>query len=129
MRRGLCSNWVEGNLKPLQGSNLYVPMQAWITLLLLVAMFVLMAWDKLPTWVVFLGAMTVAMTLQLPPPAGPLKGFSNAGVLTVAALLPVAAEMYSTGAISLPSQRLIGQPKTETRPSASSESSNFFGSL
>jgi len=54
------------------------------------------------------------MTLQLAPPAGILKGFSNAGVLTVAALFPVAAGMYSTGAISLLSQRLISQPKTET---------------
>ncbi len=77
-------------------------------------MFALMAWDKLPTWVVFLGAMTVAMTLQLASPAGLLKGFSNAGVLTVAALFPVAAGMYSTGAISLLSQRLIRHPKTET---------------
>lgn len=89
-------------------------LQAWLTLTLLVAMFVLMAWDKLPTWVVFLGAMTVAMTLQLAPPAGLLKGFSNSGVLTVAALFPVAAGMYSTGAISLLSQRMIGHPKTET---------------
>lgn len=88
-------------------------LQAWLTLGLLVAMFAVMAWDKLPTWVVFVGAMTVAMTLQLAPPAGLLKGFSNSGVLTVAALFPVAAGMYSTGAISLLSQRMIGQPKTE----------------
>ena len=57
--------------------------------------------------------MTMAMTLGLAPPAGLLKGFSNAGVLTVAALFPVASGMYSTGAISLLSPRLIGQPKTE----------------
>src|SRR5271166_4409155 len=91
-----------------------MPLQAWLTLILLIAMFAVMAWDKLPTWVVFVGAMTVAMTLQLAPPTGLLKGFSNAGVLAVAALFPVAAGMYSTGAISLLSQRLIGQPKTET---------------
>ena len=87
--------------------------QAWITLALLAVMFGLMAWDKLPTWVIFVGAMTAAMTLQLAPPTGLLKGFSNSGVLTVAALFPVAAGMYSTGAISLLSRRLIGQPKTE----------------
>jgi len=89
-------------------------LQAWITLSLLVAMFALMARDELPTWVIFVGAMTVAMTLRLAPPAGLLKGFSNSGVLTVAALFPVAAGMYSTGAISLLSRRLIGQPRTET---------------
>src|SRR5262252_5310276 len=90
-----------------------MPLQAWLTLSLLVAMFAVMAWDKLPTWLVFLGAMTMAMTQNLAPPAGLLKGFSNAGVLTVAALFPVASGMYSTGAISLLSPRLIGQPKTE----------------
>src|SRR5215469_14830951 len=89
-----------------------MPLQAWLTLSLLVAMFAVMAWDKLPTWLVFLGAMTMAMTLGLAPPAGLLKGFSNAGVLTVAALFPVAAGMYSTGAISLLSERLIGRPTT-----------------
>jgi di/tricarboxylate transporter len=91
-----------------------MPLQAWLTLILLISMFALMASDKLPTWVVFLGAVTVALTLQLAPPSGLLKGFSNAGVLTVAALFPVAAGMYSTGAISLLSQRFIGHPKTET---------------
>lgn len=90
-----------------------VPLQAWLTLTLLIAMFALMAWDKLPTWVVFLGAVTLAMTLRLAPASGLMKGFSNLGVLTVAALFPVARGMYSTGAISLLSQRLIGQPKTE----------------
>src|SRR3974390_1612855 len=88
--------------------------QAWTTLALLVAMFAVMAWDKLPTWLFFIGAMPAAMPLQLAPPAGLLKGFGNAGVVTVAALFPVAAGMYSTGAISLLSQRLIGHPKTET---------------
>src|SRR5215469_7505004 len=90
-----------------------MPLQAWLTLSLLVAMFAVMAWDKLPTWLVFLGGMTMAITLNQASPAGLLKGFSNAGVLTVAALFPVASGMYSTGAISLLSQRLIGQPKTE----------------
>lgn len=76
-----------------------MPLQAWLTLALLIAMFAVMAWDKLPTWVIFVGAMTAAMTLRLAPPAGLLKGFSNPGVLTVAALFPVAAGMYSTGAL------------------------------
>jgi di/tricarboxylate transporter len=90
-----------------------MPAQAWLTLIVLVAMFALMAWDRLPTWLIFLGAMTVAMTLRLAPTQALLKGFSNVGVLTVAALFPVAAGMYSTGAISLLSQRLLGTPKTE----------------
>lgn len=87
---------------------------AWITLALLVAMFVLLVWNKLPIWLVFIGTLTVAMTLQLASPAALLKGYSNTGVITVAALYPVAAGMYATGAISLLSDRITGLPKSVT---------------
>jgi len=87
---------------------------AWITLALLVAMFVLLVWNKLPIWLVFIGTLTLAMTLQLATPAALLKGYSNTGVITVAALYPVAAGMYATGAISLLSERVIGLPKSLT---------------
>jgi di/tricarboxylate transporter len=40
------------------------------------------------------------------------EGFSNTGVLTVAALFPGAAGMYATGAISLLSQHVIGLPRS-----------------
>jgi di/tricarboxylate transporter len=75
-------------------------------------MFVLLVWNKLPIWLVFVGTITVAMTLQLASPAALLKGYSNAGVITVAALYPVAAGMYATGAISLLSERIIGLPRS-----------------
>jgi di/tricarboxylate transporter len=71
-----------------------------------------LVWNKLPVWLVFIGTLTVAMTLKLATPAALLKGYSNTGVITVAALYPVAAGMYATGAISLISERLIGLPKS-----------------
>jgi di/tricarboxylate transporter len=77
-------------------------------------MFVFLVWNKLPIWLVFIGTLTVAMTLRLAPAAELLKGYSNTGVVTVAALYPVAAGMYATGAISLLSERLIGLPKSLT---------------
>lgn len=83
-----------------------------ITLLLLLGMFLFLLWDRFPIWLVFITTITVAMTLRLAPPAALLKGFSNSGVITVAALYPVAAGMYSTGAISLLSERLIGLPRS-----------------
>jgi di/tricarboxylate transporter len=85
---------------------------AWITLALLVAMVVMLIWNKLPIWLVFIGALTVAMTLQLASPAALFKGYSNTGVVTVAALYPVAAGMYATGAISLLSESVIGLPRS-----------------
>jgi di/tricarboxylate transporter len=87
---------------------------AWITLTLLLVMLVLLVWNKLPIWLVFIGTLTVAMTLQLASPAALLKGYSNTGVITVAALYPVAAGMYATGAISLLSERIIGLPGSLT---------------
>ncbi len=89
-----------------------MPFQAWVTLGIFALMFALLIWDRLPTWLVFVGTLTAAMTLKLAPAQALLNGFSNPGVLTVAALYPVAAGMYATGAISLLSQRMIGLPRT-----------------
>jgi di/tricarboxylate transporter len=77
---------------------------------ILVVMFVLLMATKLPAWVVFLGSLTATMTLGLAPTTELLAGFSNAGVITVGVLFMVAAGMYSTGAITLISDKLIGLP-------------------
>jgi di/tricarboxylate transporter len=86
--------------------------QAWVMVAILVGMFALLMWDRFPNWLVFMGTLTACMTFHLAPPDALLKGFGNVGVITVAALFPVAAGMYSTGAITLLSQHLIGQPRT-----------------
>jgi di/tricarboxylate transporter len=85
---------------------------AWMTLGLLIATIVFLVWNKLPIWLVFIGALTVAMTLRLASPSDLLKGYSNTGVVTVAALYPVAAGMYATGAISLLTEWAVGLPKS-----------------
>src|SRR5688572_6686009 len=83
-----------------------------MTLGLLTATIVFLVWNKFPIWLVFIGALTVAMTLRLASPADLLKGYSNTGVVTVAALYPVAAGMYATGAISLLTEWAVGLPKS-----------------
>ncbi|MCB9138824.1 MAG: SLC13 family permease [Caldilineaceae bacterium] len=85
---------------------------AWIMLGLLLVMFALLIWDHFPTWVVFMGTLLVAMTIGLADEQDLLKGFSNSGVITVAALFPVAAGMYSTGAITLLANKAIGIPRS-----------------
>jgi len=79
-------------------------------LALLVAMFALLIVTKIPAWVIFLGTLAVAITLDLAPVSALLDGFSNSGVLTVAVLFMVAAGMYRTGAITLIADRIIGRP-------------------
>ena len=87
-------------------------LDAWLTIAILAATFILLLATRLPPVVVFLGALTLSVTFDLAPLERSLAGFSNPGVLTIGALFMVAAGMYSTGAISLLSERLIGRPKS-----------------
>jgi di/tricarboxylate transporter len=83
-----------------------------MTVAILALTFGLLIATRLPPAAVFVGALTLAMTFGLAPTADLLKGFANQGVLTVGALYMVAAGMYSTGAVTLLGEKLIGQPRT-----------------
>ena len=85
---------------------------AYITIAILALTFGLLIRTKLPPALIFLGALTLTITFRLAPLKESLKGFSNPGVLTIGALFMVAAGMYSTGAIGMITDKLIGRPKT-----------------
>jgi di/tricarboxylate transporter len=85
---------------------------AYITIAILALTFGLLIRTKLPPVLIFLGALTLTITFRLAPLKESLKGFSNPGVLTIGALFMVAAGMYSTGAIGMITDKLIGRPKT-----------------
>ena len=87
-------------------------LDAWLTIGILILTFGALLATKLPPVTVFLGALTLSVTFGLAPLDRSLAGFSNSGVLTIGALFMVAAGMYSTGAISLLSEKLIGRPKS-----------------
>lgn len=88
---------------------------AWLTIAILAATFVALLATRLPPVTIFLGALTLSVTFDLAPLDRSLAGFSNSGVLTIGALFAVAAGMYSTGAVSLLSERLIGRPTSILR--------------
>ena len=85
---------------------------AYITIAILALTFGLLIKTRIPPAAVFLGALTLTMTFRLAPLDQSLDGFSNSGMLTVGALFMVAAGMYSTGAITMLTEKLIGRPKT-----------------
>jgi di/tricarboxylate transporter len=87
-------------------------LDVWLMIGILATTFALLIFTKLPPASVFLGALTMTITFRLAPLEASLKGFSNPGVLTIGALFMVAAGMYSTGAITMISEKLIGRPKT-----------------
>ena len=84
---------------------------AWIMLAILAGMFGLLIWSRVPPWAIFVATLTVTMSLRLAPQEALLKGFANPAVWTVGALYVVAAGMYSTGAITLIADRLVGFPR------------------
>jgi len=86
--------------------------EAWLTLAILAATFATLVATKLPPVTVFLGALTLCVTFGLAPIERCLAGFANPGVVTIGVLFMVAAGMYSTGAITLLSDKFIGRPKT-----------------
>jgi len=81
-------------------------------LVILIGMFAVLVWDRFPAWAVFMTTLTLCVTIGLAPEGDLLRGFANPGVVTVAVLFVVAAGMYSTGAITLLADRVIGLPTT-----------------
>ena len=79
--------------------------EAYATLAILIGLFALLIKTKLPPAAIFMGALTLVITLRLAPLEECLRGFSNAGMLTIGALFMVAAGMYTTGAIGMVSEK------------------------
>ncbi|PWN07785.1 SLC13 family permease [Rhodohalobacter mucosus] len=67
---------------------------------------------------VFLGGLTLIIVFNIIPVTDALVGFSNEGMLTIAALYVVAAGLRDTGAIQFIIQKLLGRPKELWRTQA-----------
>jgi di/tricarboxylate transporter len=85
---------------------------AWITIGVLLLTLALLISEKLAPELVLLLAMLSLLTLGVLDPKQALAGFSNEGMITVAAMYIVAAGLRDTCAIDLVVQRLLGRPRT-----------------
>jgi len=86
--------------------------QAWISLGTVVAVLLFLALGSIPPYLVILGGLVLLLVTGIIPPSAALAGFSNEGVLTVAALFVVAAGLSETGVVSWGIQRLLGHPRS-----------------
>jgi di/tricarboxylate transporter len=84
--------------------------EAWFALALVVVIVAALVRGK-PAEVVFLGGLTLLLGLGVLSPAEAFAGFSNEGVLSVAALFVVAAGVRDTGALDVVAQRALGRPR------------------
>ncbi len=87
-------------------------LNAWITLGVLAVTLALLIWEKLSPELVLLMAMLALLTLGVLAPKQALQGFSNEGMITVAAMYIVAAGLRDTGAIDLVIHHLLGRPRS-----------------
>ena len=85
--------------------------EIWFTLGVVALVLFLLSSTPAPTEVVLLGAMIVLSITGVLSPTEALSGFSNPGVMTIAALYVVVGGLKETGAIGWFSQRFLGQPK------------------
>ncbi|MEX2600455.1 MAG: SLC13 family permease [Balneolaceae bacterium] len=84
--------------------------EAWAIVGIILVCFLLLIFTKISPDMVFLGALTTIVVGQVIEPSEALVGFSNQGMLTIAALYIVAAGMKETGAIQFVVNRLLGRP-------------------
>ncbi len=85
-----------------------------VTLFVLVGLIAALAVEKWPAELVMLAALLVLTCCGVIKLDDALKGFSNAAMLTIAALFVVGAGLQATGAIDFLSRLLLGRPKQGT---------------
>ncbi|QTF93705.1 SLC13 family permease [Halomonas sp. BM-2019] len=92
-----------------------MPLDAWISLAVVIAVFPLMALSRLGPDIVLLGAVILLLTLGILDPSQALGGFSSTGLFTVAFMYVLVTAIRQTGGIDLIIRYLLGQPRGEGR--------------
>ena len=85
--------------------------QAWTTIAITMAVFLLNALTNLAAEVVFLGGTAVLFVSGILSEQDALAGFSNPGMITVAVLYIVVTGLSQTGGMNWISQKVLGLPK------------------
>jgi len=88
---------------------------AGLTLFTLISVLLLLVFSHIAADMVLMAAMGVLIIFKILTPAEALVGFSNPGVITIAAFYVVAAGLKETGAVRWAGQLLLGLPESEKR--------------
>ncbi|MCC5905218.1 MAG: SLC13 family permease [Balneolaceae bacterium] len=89
-----------------------------ILLILLLLAIIALAVKNYPADVVFISVLTVIVVTGIVTPAEALVGFSNEGMLTVAALYVVATALKETGAVQFVINKILGRPQNKWKTQA-----------
>ncbi|WP_302141436.1 SLC13 family permease [Halomonas alkalicola] len=91
-----------------------MPLDAWISLAVVIAVFPLMAFSRLGPDIVLLGAVILLLTLGILEPSQALGGFASTGLFTVAFMYVLVTAIRQTGGIDLIIRHVLGRPRHET---------------
>jgi di/tricarboxylate transporter len=88
--------------------------QSWIAIIVTVLVFAALQLRRgVPTDLLFLGGLTVVVLTGVLTPEQAFEGFANPALLTIAALLVVAAGLRSAGVLDWVGNKLLGRAETE----------------
>ncbi|APE31577.1 SLC13 family permease [Halomonas aestuarii] len=90
-----------------------MPLDAWLSLVVVIAVFPLMAFSRVGPDIVLLGAVILLLTLGVIEPAQALAGFSSTGLFTVAFMYVLVTSIRETGGIDLIIRHVLGRPRSE----------------
>jgi len=91
-----------------------MPLDAWISLAVVIAVFPLMAFSPLGPDIVLLGAVILLLPLGIIEPSQALGGFASTGLFTVAFMYVLVTAIRQTGGIDLIIRHVLGRPRHET---------------
>lgn len=84
--------------------------QGWFCLALTMTALGVLSLTRISPHVVMMGVMTILSALGILSASEALAGFSNSGLITVAAMFVVAAGVYGSGGVDLLVNKVLGQP-------------------
>lgn len=85
--------------------------EAWLTLFITISVLLTLIFTQVRPHIAMLTAMTVLLLTGIINADKALSGFSNTGLLTVAAMFVVAAGLHASGGVDLFVKALMGKPK------------------
>lgn len=85
--------------------------QAWLTIAVTLAVLLTLIFSRVRPHIAMLAGLVVLLLTGVLTPATALSGFSNSGLITVAAMFVVAAGLHASGGIDLFVDTLLGKPK------------------
>lgn len=92
--------------------GMFMEWQGWLSLSLTIGALGVLTFTRIGPHLVMMAVLTILSAFGILSGGEALAGFSNSGLITVAAMFIVAAGIHSSGGIDLLVNNVLGQPKT-----------------